>query len=135
MGKEIIFEDVFEGSNTKMLAVKVSSELFEILGETALEANVTMPELVRALLGLSVIPRVLKTKIDKGLVLDAKDMDHLTAFKTYVGRLEEMAREAKKFERKVLKLKKEADWLTHLVEKKIDTVMDRIRKESKGGTK
>ena len=135
MGKEIIFKDVFEGPNTKMLAVKVSGELFEILEATAAEAGLTMPELVRELLSLNVIPRVLKTKIDKGLVLDTKDMDRLAAFRVYVGRLEEMVGEAKKFEKKVMSMKREADWLTRLIKKKVDTVMDRIRKEPKGGKK
>jgi predicted DNA binding CopG/RHH family protein len=128
---------LFEGKNTELIYLRVPKTLLETLEEAAQKAGQPLPTYIRDLLSFHFMSEVLKEKIEKGLLPDREDKVLLESgsFKEYFSRLEEIARLVKKFRKTTTEMSKQSDSLTLLVEEKLAKVMDRVRKELKGGTK
>jgi hypothetical protein len=126
---------LFEGGNTELIYLRVSKALLETLERGAEKAGQPLPAYIRELLSFHFMPEVLKQKIEKGLGLNKEDKAFFESgsFKEYFSRLEEIARLSKSFRRTTAQMRKHSDLLTQLVEEKITKVMDRVRKELKGG--
>jgi sirohydrochlorin ferrochelatase len=128
---------LFEGGKTELIYLRVPKTLLDTLESAAQKADQPLADYIRDLLSFHFIPEILKEKIEKGLVPDREDKALLESrsFKEYLGRLEEIARLVKKYRKTTTEMSKQSDSLTQLVEEKLAKVMDRVRKELKGGTK
>ncbi len=110
------FSQAFPGSNSVMVQVRVSENLFGYLEAQAKQAKLPLPDLVRNLLAFHGIPYACVQHLEaakilgKDIIVPQKGQPDWETYKAYLFQLEELCKVTDAFKKRVLHLKKE--WLS-----------------------